>query len=97
MAVQTSLRTVTRRIGDAIRSFVAGMGIDQSHVAIAASLDMENDRIYLVVGSDLPIESRRWHPGIRKAIRKAFEGTPDIDSRLVLVVRNVAAPRPDSW
>jgi len=90
MAVETPLRIVTQRIGDAIRSFVAGEGLDRDEVAIVGTLDEPTERIYLVVGSYRKIDERRWHSGIMNAIRKEFPDAPGLTSRLVLVVRNVS-------
>jgi hypothetical protein len=90
MAVQTSLRVVARRIGEAIRSFGAEEGWATEEIAIAGTFDEPTERIYLLVGSHRHLDERRWHAGIRNAIRKEFADMPWITSRLVLVVKNVA-------
>lgn len=89
MAVKTPLRIVTRKIGDAIGTFATGEGMARDDFAIGGEFDEPTERFYLIVGSSLPIDERRWHSGIMKAIREEFADSPGITSSLVLVVRNV--------
>jgi hypothetical protein len=86
MAVKTSLKTIARRIGDAIRSFGSSEGLIFSDFTIAGTFDEQTERIYLVVGCYRPIDERRWHSGIMNAIRKELSET----SRVVLVVLNIS-------
>ena len=89
MAVKIPVSIVARKIGKAIRTFAAGEGFDQDEFAIVGEFDEPTERFYLIVGSYRPIDERRWHSGIRKAIREEFAEDPGISSYFVLNVRNV--------
>ena len=90
MAVKISMKLVARKIGEAVRAFGAGEGLNPDEFAIAGTFDERTERFYLVVGSSRPIDKYKWHPGILNAIRKEFAGDPTITSRIVLVIRNVS-------
>ena len=88
MAVTTSLSRNVRRIGAAIRRYAATAGIGREHLAIAGVLDRRNERIYLNVGVNRPIDSQDWYVGIQQALQDELGYVPSF-IQLGIVVRQV--------
>ena len=89
MAVTTALSRNVRKIGAAIRKYAASVGVDQDHVAIAGVLARNNERIYVDVGVDRPIDQHAWYIGIQEALASELGSIPSF-VQLGIVIQQVA-------
>ena len=89
MALTTSMRFVAGRIARAVEEFAVAEGFAPGDYALVGSLDERTGRISLTLGTDRPIDEKRWYAGVLQSIRRAFNSTPEVMMYLGLVIQRV--------
>lgn len=89
MAFQTSLSRYSRALSGAIRRFAESEGWGPDEYAAVASFDPKSEFTYITVGSVRPVDSYRWHAGIKREIRETFGAQTSSGTQNVLVIRNL--------
>lgn len=89
MANKTSLRPIARRISKAVETVAQAEGLPSNDYALVGTYDEKTERISLTVGTDRPIDERRWYERILQEIRRQFPEAPEITMYIGLVIRRV--------
>jgi hypothetical protein len=97
MAIKTSLRIIARRISDAVRRAASNQGLLPGDYALAGTYDEKTDRISLRLGTDRPIDERRWYADTIMEIRRSFPENPQITIHIGLVIRGVQSLEEIYW
>ena len=87
MPAPASVVLMARRIAGAIRQFAASEGFAPGDYAVVGSYDDAAEHIRLTVGTDRPVDDKRWHREIRGAIKAAFPDDRFLLQHIGLVVR----------
>jgi hypothetical protein len=91
MAIKTSLRPITRKISEAVRSYAQKQGLRPDEYALVGTFDERTDRIFLTFATTKAIDRLAWFSGLREEIRRAFPSFPEILMFISLVIETVSS------
>lgn len=97
MAIKKSLRVIARRLSESVRKAALKQGIPRDQFALAGTYDEKTDRISLRLGTDHPVDERRWYADALQEIRRAFPEDPQITYHIGLVIRKVQSLEETYW
>lgn len=89
MALKPALRIIGRRLYEAASRSAHDQGLSPEDFALVGSYKESTDRIYLTLGTDHPVDDRRWYADTLQQIRQSFPDYPHITMHLGLVIRKV--------
>jgi hypothetical protein len=82
---------ISKRISQAVQRSASAQGLKSDDYTLLGSYDPESEQISLTLGTDHPIDERRWYSDTLDEIRRAFPESPHFTMHIGLVIRKVAS------